>query len=162
MRPKRGGTDPFRDMVAVHLAARAHAEAYPGVKRAATRNGVTPRTARRWRSPEEAKGSPLHTYHRYLASAEHPWRLVAANYSAALEHTVRAWPTDRLIREYRAVLARDKAGEAVDTQHDLDPTVPWETLAESSERDAADDLLKAACEREFAARRIPRARVVTP
>lgn len=140
------------DMVREHLAAMAHGDSYPNPKKAASRNGVTARTARRWRSPKESKGSPQDLYHLYLAQSENPWRLVAANQSMAAQQTVRRWPKAQLIARYRELLVEDKRTEAVDTANALERGVSWLSRAVDSERDAANDILKAAIEREFAVR----------
>jgi hypothetical protein len=147
-------------MVREHLAAVCHGDAYPNPKKAAAANRVCVRTARRWRNPDEAKGSRQDTYTRYIEAAEHPWRIVAANEVTAMQQTVKKWDKDKLIAEYRAVLKRDKHGEARDTANSLDPSVPWLERAVDSERDAADDVLKAACERELAIRDYPVAEVM--
>ena len=140
------------DIVSQTLAALAHGDAYPNPKRVAAAMGVTTRTARRWRSPYEAKGSPQDKYAKYLRHSSDPFRLVASNYAQAVQSTVRKWSKSKLIVEYNAALKRDKHHEAVDTCNSLNRGIRWLDRAADSERDVADDLLKAACEREFAVR----------
>lgn len=140
------------------LAATAHSDAYPQPKKAAGANGVTVRTARRWRTPTDAKGSPQYRrseeFDRYLRSAAHPFRLLAMDVVTVKRATIKEWSTERLIAEYREVRARDKVNEAADAnaEHDAES---WTERAIATERDLADDMLKAAIEREFAVRRVP-------
>lgn len=150
----------LESMVREHAAARAHGDAYPNPKKAAAANGVSVRHARRWRNPHEAKGSRQDTYAKYLEASENPWRIVASNEVTAAQMTVKKWSREKLITEYRRVLAADKHNEARDTANAFDPALCWLEKAADSERDAADDMLKAACEREFAIRRISYAEVM--
>ena len=150
MRPNQIETDIVRQT----MAALAHGDAYQNPKRAAAAMGVTTRTARRWRSPYEAKGSPQCKYAKYLRHSSDPFRLVASNYAEAVQSTTRKWSKSKLITEYREALKRDKHHEAQDTANALSRGVRWLDRAADSERDVADDLLKAACEREFAVRGI--------
>jgi hypothetical protein len=156
MRPE---TTMVAKAVRERLAAVAHSDAYPNSRRAATRNGVSERTVRRWCSIAEAQGSPLDRQARYVACAEDPWRIVAHDEAIAVQQTVKKWDNERLIREYRLVRLRDKANEASDTANSLEE-VAWEEEAAGSERDAADDLMKAAICRELAERKIERAEVM--
>jgi hypothetical protein len=84
---------------------------------------------------------------------------VAHDEAIAVQQTVKKWDNERLIREYRLVRLRDKANEASDTANSLEE-VAWEDEAAGSERDAADDLMKAAICRELAERKIERAEVM--
>lgn len=145
---------PYLDAVREHMAATAHGEAYETAKRAAYANDVSPRTARRWRSPREAKGSPQDQYTLYLSLADDPWRLVAANHVTAEQRTVRAWTKQELVARYRELLAEEKKAEASNTCLDLSRGVSWLDRAASSERDVRHNALKAAIEREFAVRRM--------
>jgi hypothetical protein len=156
MRPE---TTMVAKAVRERLAAVAHSDAYPNSRRAATRNGVSERTVRRWCSIAEAQGSPLDRQARYVACAEDPWRIVAHDEAIAKQQTVKKWDDERLKREYRAVVLRDKANEATDTQNAL-AGADWLEEASQSERDGADDLLKAAICRELAERKIPRSEVM--
>ena len=152
---------PIRVDARVALNAIAHDDAHRvngrrvSAKKVAAANGVTDRTARRWRDPEDAKGSLQDRYSIYLTSAQHPARLVARNDVEAFQQTVQEWPKDRLIAEYRAALIRDKQNEARDTTNSFAQERSWLERAADSERDAEDDVLKAACEIEFHARGIP-------
>lgn len=153
-RPAMRPHSPYVDAVREHMAARAHGDAYETPKKAALRNGVSPRTARRWRSPREAKGSPQDQYSIYLAHSDQPWRLVAANKVTAEQKTVSTWTDAQLIARYRELLIEGPHTEAVDTANASRRGVCWLDRATDSERDAAHDVLKAAIEREFAVRRI--------
>lgn len=147
------------DMVREHVSALAHGDAYCTPKKAARRNGVTPRTARRWRSPHEAKGSPQDGYTKYLENADEPWRLVAMNQVTATHLTVRRWRKEKLIAKYRELLAEGPHIEAADASNGVKRGVSWLERASATERDAAHEILKAAIEREFEIRRIAEAEV---
>jgi len=136
-----------RDVLAA-LAARAHADADPVAKRVAATNGVTVRTAQRWRRPEDARHSPLYRNTPFVSMS--PQRVLAFASTLDLLPEIRRWDYDELVATYRHALEADKREEAEDTCHHFDPTVSWLDAAACSQRDAGWDILKAACEQRFA------------
>jgi hypothetical protein len=141
----------YTDDVIRRTAAEAHADQPGGDKRLAGRYAKSRRTMARWRD----KGPPeMRAAQTYLLNCPNPYRAWATLSVTRMQARLRDKPTSELIKEYHAVLAEDKAGEAEDTQHDLCRRTGWLDKSLSSERDAAVDTRKAALERIFAERRV--------
>jgi hypothetical protein len=123
-----------------HAAATAHRDAAPRVKRYAGLLGVTPRTARRHRSPEAAKGSPLYRHFEYLAAVEDPWRVAAATMSHAHKLTLDHMEKPEVVARIRELHAEDAIGEGEDNAMRARRGVTMLDRAATAERDAAHDI----------------------
>lgn len=128
-------------------AARAHADAEPDDRKAVARHGKSRRTWARARAegPVEVRAAQA-----YLWESPHPWRIAAELTATAKHRTVERLSRAELIERYRDLLEADAIGEGEDNALRVRRSVDWMDRAAASERDAAIDMEKAACERRFA------------
>lgn len=143
---------PESDTARQHAAATAHSDATPRLKRYAALYGVTQRTARRHRTPKDAKGSPLDQHFRYLDSIDDPWRVAAATMTYAKQLALKDLTNAQLIERIAELHEADALGEGEDNATRMRRGVSLLERAVATERDAAHDLELAACYREAAAR----------
>jgi hypothetical protein len=136
--------DPITAGTRRHAAATAHADAAPRVKRYASMIGVTPRTARRHRSPDDAKGSPLYRHFEYLEAVEDPWRIQAATMAHAKKLTLAHLTRSEVIARIRELHVEDAIGEGDDNATRARRGVRMLDRAAVAERDAAADIELAA------------------
>lgn len=132
-------------------AARTHADADPAPKRTAALVGVTDRTARRWRTPEDAKGAPNYRLALYLDSTPHPERLLSY-VRALLAKAVADLTSAELTAQIRERYTLDAHLEAEDNASRTTLGLGALDRAAVHERDAANDEWLAAAWRECAAR----------
>lgn len=150
---------PYRDDVRREMAARAHGDIDGNAKKVAARNHVTPRTGRRWRTPDDAKGSPAYRLMLYAETAPNPHRLLAT-IGAVADERVRSMSDDELIERIRDALIENVHQEAADHAQRACACHSMIDRALASERDAAGDLELARLYRECAVRRITWDRIV--
>ena len=137
-----------------YAVAVAHGDAHPRRKKAAANNAVTTRTERRWRTPADAKGSPLDRYSQYLETAQDPWRLLACNRVTVIQRTLQRWTNAQITDRIRELLVEDAIVEGIDNANRFRRGLSMLDRAVDSERDAAVDLELTALYRECAARNL--------
>lgn len=156
-------TDPRgRDVIAA-VAGLAHADAERGHTAAdvARRySGAGRRTSRRAASEWTRTGTPEHReFTAYLLVVSDPYRIEASIRSTIKQRAISRLSNAELIHRYHELLAIEPRVEADDRVLCVTRGACWLQRAAASERDAAIDAEKAACEREFAARGITEAQV---
>lgn len=149
---RTGPDNPRQADARRHAVAVAHGDAAPRTKRYAAMMGVTARTARRHRSPDASKGSPLYRHFEYLECVDDPYRIAAATMTHARRMTMKQWTTEELIERIHELHALDALGEGEDNATRARKGVSLLDRATATERDAAHDLELAACYREADAR----------
>lgn len=148
-----------RDDAIRGAAARCHADADPVAKRLAARMGTTTRSAQRWRSPDYAKGSPMHRLGLYAEECPDPARIVA-NVRSYLYRAVAKLSDHELVAQIREHYAEDARLEGEDNATRFVRGVNPLDRAAMHERDAAVDEWLAAAWREVAARGMTEAGVL--
>lgn len=110
---------------------------------------VKVRTVNDWHriGPPEARA-----FAAYLLVVSDPYRIEAAVRATVKQRALSKLSDAELIDRYRELLAIEPRVEADDRVKDVSRGLCWLQRAAASERDAAIDAEKAACEREFAAR----------
>lgn len=151
--------NPRRDDAIREAAARAHADADPNAKKLAARMDVSPRSAQRYRSPDYAKGSPLHRLGLYLDGCPNPHRVVA-NARTYLYRGLKDLSRTELVAQIREHYAEDGRVEGEDNASRFALGVGALDRAALHERDAAEDEWLAAAWREVAARGMTEADVL--
>lgn len=138
-------------------AARAHADAEPNDRDAVARHGKSRRT---WARARLEGPIEVRAFQTYVWASPDPYRLVAETKTTAKHRVIARLSDAELIERYIELRPRDKRLEAEDSADDFTRGVPWLDRSASSERDAAVNEEKAACEREFACRGIGEERVL--
>lgn len=131
-----------------HTAAASHSDAAPRVKRYAALLGVTARTARRHRSPDEAKGSPLYRFNEYLEAVDDPWRILATNMATVKQRILSQWTDAEIVQRIETLHAEDALQEGIDNANRARRGLTWLDRATDTERDAAHDIALTALYRE--------------
>src|SRR5690349_17328504 len=88
-------------------AAVAHREANPVTKVLASRLGLTPRTAQRWKEAD----SPQEKYAAYLLASSDPYRLEANNRATEMLKDLGGWTDERLVERIRELASRGAIAE---------------------------------------------------
>lgn len=160
---RTNGVDLRRRDVLTLSVAHAHNDAERGrtdadvVRRYATADRpLKVRTVNDWHriGPPEARA-----FAAYLLTCSDPFRLEANVRATIKQRALSMLSNSELIDRYRELLALEPRVEADDRVMNLTRGACWMKRAAASERDAAIDAEKAACEREFAARGITEAEV---
>jgi hypothetical protein len=155
--------DPRGRDVLTAVVGMAHADAERGrtaadVARRYTRSGR--KTSRRAASEWTRVGTPEHReFTAYLLVVSEPYRIEASVRATIKQRAISKLSDAELIDRYRDLLALEPRVEADDRVMGVTRGASWLDRAAASERDAAIDAEKAACEREFAARGITEGQV---
>lgn len=145
------------DVVAAAVGL-AHADAERGHTAAevARRYSTAGRKASRRRANEWTRVGPpeLREITSYLLVVSNPYRIEASIRTTVKQRAIGKLSTPALIERYHELLELEPTVEAQDRLGEVVRGMPWVERAALSERNAAVDAEKAACEREFAARGI--------
>lgn len=101
---------PYLTDALAESAARAHGDEGRPAKDTARRQGVSDRTARRWRS--EGKGSPADRFALFLWNDPNPYRHVAHSKAIAHARQLRDLSRSQLIVRYRELVVLVAEAEA--------------------------------------------------
>ena len=151
--------NPMRADVRTMASGLAHRDAHPRKKRAASDNGVTVRTERRWGTPADAKGSPLERHNHYLEHAQDPWRILAHQQATVKQRQIRSLTRQQIIGRIRELNVENAIREGVDNANRSKRGVSPLQRAADHERDGASEIELAALWREVSVRGITEAEV---